>query len=94
MPQTARMLFEKQICGGSNPSEEFIRTVCDMVLKPEAHSGSQGWGSLVPAELLQLIKAASAGRFHFSLGHLHPVKDNLSFGKSSSSASTLHNLPQ
>lgn len=52
----------------------------------------QGWANLIPVELLQLIKAGSAGRIHFSLGHLHPVKHNLSFWKSYSAASTWYNL--
>lgn len=52
----------------------------------------QRWGSLVPAELLQLIKMTFAGSVHFLLGHLHLVKDNLTFGKSHSSGSALHNF--
>lgn len=34
----------------------------------------------------------SAGSIHFLLGHLHLVKDNLTFWKSHSSESTLYNF--
>ena len=48
MPQPASMHSLKQIRVGSSPSEEFIRTVSDMVLKPEAHSGGLGIGKSCP----------------------------------------------
>ena len=48
MPQPASTHSLKQIRAGSSPSEEFIRTVSDMVLKPEAHSGGLGIGKSCP----------------------------------------------
>lgn len=48
MPQPASTHSLKRIRVGSSPSEGFIRTVSDMVLKPEAPSGRLGIGKSFP----------------------------------------------